>query len=197
LHIPAGDVERIILDKRHHPFEIKTRGYFNHTALNITIGSSFASALGTSLYMVNGWQWNGHWMTGIGIGKEWIRFQRLMPIMADVRYNLLPTRKGTPYIQASAGYTIPLGDTYYDDIFSGWWNKPFGKTFGGIGAGLQIGYRNHWGRHLGYTISAGLRYQHLRAEYPDVFSQGEQIKFASTERMNWVLGQVGVGFLLR
>lgn len=194
---PSSVVSKVTIDRRDHPFAMKGAGFYLHAAANLVIGNSFASSLGTSVTVTGGWQWNTRWMTGIGIGKEWIRFQHLLPIMADVRLNLLPTRKGSPFLQANAGYAIPLGDTYGDGYAQDWWTKPFGKTYGGVCAGLQIGFRSFWGRHLGYTFTAGLRYQHLRATYPDVFFEGQQIKYASNERMNWWLGQVGVGLLLR
>jgi hypothetical protein len=195
-NLPDDSVAHIMIDKRKHRFVMKTVGYFNHTSLNFTVCDYFAAGMGPSFQMVNGWQWNDRWMTGIGLGYESIAFQRLLPTTVDVRYNL-GLGKTSAYLQGFAGYGISLGDGYYDGPARDWWAKPYGKNYGGVTAGLSLGYRNYRSSHFGYTLSLGFRYQHTKSEYPDVFFEGEQIKFAMTERLNLPMLQFGFGLMFR
>lgn len=195
-NFPDDSVAHITIDKRKHRFVMKTAGYFNHTSLNFTVCNYFASAIGPSFQMVNGWQWNERWMTGIGLGYESIAFQRLLPTTVDVRYNL-GLGKTSAYIQGYAGYGISLGDGYYDRPARDWWIKPYGKKYGGVTAGASLGYCNYRSKHFGYTLSLGFRFQRTKSEYPDVFFEGEQIKFAMTERLNLPMLQFGFGLMFR
>lgn len=194
--IPGDSVADVTLDRRKRAFAMPVKGYYNHASWNFTLGNEFAMALGTNFNVVNGWQWNARWMAGLGIGIETMAFQRLLPIFADVRYNLMP-KKGTAYVQATAGYSVSLGDDYYDGNWTSWWEKPHATNHGGLTAGLQLGYLNYWGKHIGFTVSGGIRYQGNKAVFPDVFFDGQQISFAHTERMRFLRFQTGIGLMFR
>jgi hypothetical protein len=194
--IPADSVQTISYDFRKRQFTMPIVGYYNHLSWNGTIGNEFAMAFGSNLQMVNGWQWNERWMTGIGISIETMAFQKLLPIYADVRYNL-NGKKGSAYLQGSLGYAISLGDNYFDGNRTSFWQKPYATNYGGITVALQGGYRNYISKHVGLTVSAGLRYQENKAAFGDVWIRGEQISYTHVEQMRFLRPQFGFGMLLR
>ncbi len=93
------------------------------------------------------------------------------------------------------GFHWVMGTTTVLRVIGG--SNPYGKNYGGVTAGASLGYCNYRSKHFGYTLSLGFRFQRTKSEYPDVFFEGEQIKFAMTERLNLPMVQFGFGLMFR
>jgi hypothetical protein len=152
-------------------FTFKTKGYYNITSLGFMFGNHYGLKLNPGLYTVNGWQWNEHLMTGLGLGIEYLDYGGKIPITAEARWNFL---KGavTPFAGLSAGYTVPTGPgvAYVD-----WWGGPMNnKNYGGITTGLNFGIRSYSGPHVGLTFQAGYRFQKFKTRYDETFWLGTE-----------------------
>jgi hypothetical protein len=162
--------------------ELKTRGYFNISALQVAIGNNGYRAVATPGFtMVNGWQWNDHLLTGLGVGIESMGDQMQAPIFLDGRWKFF---KGSfsPFAGAMAGYALPLQGTgryYYYDFAPNY----IDKNYGGITLGAQAGFMAQMGQHFGMTGAIGYRYQNQRRDYTQYYWQnGEYITYPVSER---------------
>lgn len=164
---PAADVLRV--DGGNGPvarlpkvFEVKTKGYYNILGVGLMFGSRYGININPGIYMVNGWQWNAHLMTGIGMGVEYMYDGGKFPLTADVRWKFLEGRI-SPYVQVNCGYTVASrGHGYYYD----WWgNGDVLRNYGGITSGASVGVLSHSGPHVGIVMSAGYRFQMLKTRY--------------------------------
>jgi hypothetical protein len=178
---PASEIERAdagsggVTSVRRIPkeYEIKTEGYYNVTSIGLMFGSAmWGPQVNPGVYTVNGWQWNPHLQTGLGIGMEYFDFGGKMPITADVRFNILKG-KVTPFFGGHAGYTVATSKTgrHWD-----WWGEPLNnRNFGGITSGLVFGFRSYCGPHLAITMHGGYRFQKFRSIYDEQFWNGAEM----------------------
>lgn len=168
---PASEMLRAESNSKSVPntFTINTKGYYNITSVALMFGSREwgGMALHAGIYTVNGWQWNERWMTGLGLGMEYMEQGGKYPITADLRYNILKG-KVTPYAGLSVGYTAASRGRSVD-----WWGGPTVlRNYGGITAGGSFGIRAYSGPHVALTANFGYRFQKLKVKYNETFWNG-------------------------
>jgi hypothetical protein len=186
----STDVGEANVGRSRKPLVIKTKGYYNITTLGLNLGNNYGSLTRSpGLYTVNGWQWNAHLMTGIGVGLEHLQGAVRAPLTADVRWKFLPG-SFSPYVGLNGGYTLSgRAQSYY--YFDGWGQSTENK--GGITTGAQVGFISQVGPHLGLTASVGYRYQKFTREYTQGFWNGTTtVPIWVTERS--YLHRVTLGF---
>ena len=135
------EFSRYISEENNARFENrKKKGYFNTTQIGMLMGNrqiterfsvyipgpwggiySFEETrtemqISPSLTMTNGYMFNEHWATGVGVGYE-IYEWNFFPVFADIRYTLREN-KISPFFTVKAGYSF--GDfkkKHYDDLY--------------------------------------------------------------------------------
>lgn len=177
-------------------FAVRDRGYYNISALSVGLGrTEYYTAVSPSFTMVNGWQWNAHLYTGLGVGVERMGNQMQAPLFLEGRWKFM---KGSfsPFAGIMAGYALPLQAArqyYYYDFAPEYINK----NYGGITAGVQAGFMAQLGEHIGMTGAIGYRYQNQRREYTQYqWNNGEYITYPVSERsrLNRMTMSVGLVF---
>ncbi len=166
---PASEMLRAESDTKSIPktYTVKTKGYYNITSIGLMFGNKYGININPGIYSVNGWQWNEHLMTGLGLGIEYVEYGGKFPITADVRYNIL---KGnvTPWVGVMGGYTAANKGQMYD-----WMGFPaMIRNYGGLTSGASFGIRAYCGPHVGITANVGYRFQKLKARYNESFWNG-------------------------
>ncbi len=191
---PASELARAETESKSIPktYAVKTKGYYNITSVGMMFGNKYGINVNPGLYTVNGWQWNEHLMTGLGLGIEYVEYGGKFPITADVRYNLI---KGnvTPWVGILGGYTAAnKGQMYYD-----WWGSPSViRNYGGITTGANFGIRAYCGPHVGITANIGYRFQKLKARYNETFWNGfEEVTHEVTSKTYLNRFSMGFGLL--
>lgn len=159
--------------KNKKPLVIKTKGYFNNSAIGILVGTNRYNAMvnNFSLHTVNGYMVNPHLQAGIGLGLEVIQKRIFFPLFADVRYNF---KKGdfSPFIGTQVGVTFRDFEKrgyfpcYYNDCSRSRYitTQPYpsdNDMDGGLMASLQLGIKHYVNNGFGYTVSIGYRMQEL------------------------------------
>ena len=101
---------------------------------------------------VNGYMFNPHLSTGIGIGIQGYDNFGIVPVYADVRFNVL---KGTitPFVSFDVGYSVST-----DEIVSH--KEP--KTQGGVYSNLSIGIKFFTREAQALAFSFGYTYQDMK-----------------------------------
>ncbi len=172
------------------PIVLKTKGYYNITGLGLNLGNNYGSLTGSAgLYVVNGWQWNKHLMTGLGVGLEHLDRAVRVPLTIDARWKF-GEGSITPYVGLNGGYTLSgRSNSYYDYMGRG--NAVENK--GGITTGAQVGFMAQIAPHMGLNVSAGYRYQVFTSKYDQGFWNGtEYISMPVTQKS--YLNRVTLGF---
>ena len=122
---------------------VSRKGFYNRSTVGVMGGDSFSP----SLQVVNGYSFNSHWDTGVGIGFEQFYFNKYIPLFIEGKYSLL-NRTTSPFVSMIAGYQMPLSN--------------FHANKGGFTGGVQLGITHYFSNHLGISTSAGYRFAHLK-----------------------------------
>lgn len=149
----------------------KNKGYFNITSLGFMFGNNGWLRINPGLYTINGYQWNEHVMTGLGVGVEYMEGAGKLPITANLQYNIL---KGgsTPFAEAFAGYSI----SGKSNNFVNWWGEDMNsRNWGGFTSGAAFGFRAFTGQNVGIIMSGGYRFQMLKSRYTEAFWNGNDV----------------------
>jgi hypothetical protein len=198
LEYPAADVKSTELGNAGRTTKVftpKTKGYYSITGMGLSIGTNSYGSLtaAPSLNSENGWQWNKHLMTGVGVGLEYLNNAVRVPLTANVRWKL-GSGNVTPYVGLNAGYALSgkgqVGNYYYD-----YYNGEQ-KSKGGITTGAQVGFLSQLGPHFGLNAFVGYRYQELTRTYNQPFWNGTTtLILPTTERSYLNRVTLGFGFL--
>lgn len=159
LQYPADQIRRTKV-KTSAAIPVKETAFFNNTTLGLMIGP-LSNNLGVqpSLQTVNGIQFRKKFQAGIGTGLDMFYGDLYIPVFADLRYYL---RDGdfSPFVSATAGYAFQAGGR------DRWYFAPEQSQYkGGFMGGIQAGIRKYIWPNLGFTMSAGYRFQHGRSVY--------------------------------
>lgn len=148
----------------------KNKGYYNITSLGFMFGNNGWLRINPGLYTVNGYQWNPHVMTGLGLGVEYMEGGGKLPITANFQYNFLKTGS-TPIAEAFAGYTI----SGKSNAFVNWWGEDLNaRNYGGFTSGASFGFRAFTGQNVGIVLTGGYRFQMLKARFNETFWNGNE-----------------------
>ncbi len=139
------------------PLVEKEKGYFNYTAAGLLFGSGENGYLPLpSLTMVNGYQFNSHWMSGLGFGFEYYTYP-VLPLYAEVYYIIRPS-KVSPYVSLKAGYTFTLDRINNNAYLSE------ARNYGGVAINPAMGVKVSLNEYSSFLCSIGYQYQKLSNE---------------------------------
>jgi len=154
---------------------IKKSGYTNISEINLgfVVGSSPMDDLALDgafgditrnfsigIQTVNGYQFNPYFNLGAGVGLQFHSIMLMVPLFADMRFTLMPTRFA-PYISFAAGYSLtPL------DIFG--FKEVGDDNKGGILLSPAVGVKFFVKPRLAMNLGLGLRYQEFEL-YQDLY----------------------------
>jgi len=134
--------------------------------------------------MVNGYQINKHWQTGLGLGMDVIYSSLLFPVYFDTKY-FFRKKEISPFIGGFVGYSF---QTKKDDdpVYDYYYNQNEIKT--GRMYGFEVGIRNYTKDNFGYTFSIGYRFQYLSTTYEDWFYNTEVLEEHFLNRFKFNIG---------
>lgn len=117
-------------------------GFYN----KINFGVMGGSDVSPSFHIINGYRFNEHWSSGLGLGTESFGWNGYIPVFVEGNYNLLK-RSTSTFLSAMAGYEVPM---------RGLPDNRGGFTFAG-----KVGFNYFLGRHVGISTELGYRFAHL------------------------------------
>lgn len=117
----------------------------------LTVGGMVGQEGSFSFQSISGITLNKRWNFGIGVGVESFRYEKIVPLFLDVKYNLL---KGdnSPFLELIGGYATSFRSNYY--------YYPSNVNYGAT-AGLSVGMRMFFSKHVGLSSSIGVRYSYF------------------------------------
>lgn len=123
------------------------------SAFRVGLLNGQADKAGSELQLVSGFAYKT-WFTGIGAGIDYYSNLKSIPLFIDIRKDI-KENKNTPFINADAGYNLPLTPKNY---------KPWlqYKFDGGIYYELGAGYKFSLSGSLGLALSVGYSYKNFR-----------------------------------
>jgi hypothetical protein len=160
---------------------LSIRGYFNRSDLGILMGSGNENNSIFTFQMVNGYKIGYRYFPGVGLGVEFFE-QAVIPVFADFSY-VLGKGRVMPFFRGSLGYSFPL-----EDPPEQWGSRTV--NHGGILYGLGCGTSVRTGNNSFLVISLIYRYQSLKSDYEEDWSQ-EVLKLE--QRFNRLA--ISVGFM--
>lgn len=176
---PALIIEKQVIDRH---------GYSIRLSASSLTGRKDEEKIGSmSFHFSNGYTFKNGLSTGIGTGYEDLDVA-VMPLYADLRYNLLRTRM-SPFLWIKSGWSFTFGKL--DD--GNYYYYDFPESRGGpmfnAGAGIELA---SW-RHNAVNIGLGYRYQKIIYKYDN--SQSGQLINEIITRFNRF--EVQFGFVFR
>lgn len=145
----------------------ETQGYSIRLSASILAGRNNSGNKGSlSIHLSNGYQFRSGFAAGFGTGIEKLDVL-VMPVFSELRYQPYKTRL-SPFVWLKCGYGFPIsnrnsGDYYY----YGNYTESKGGIMFGAGTGLAL---YSWNRNA-VNIGIGYRYQKLRFEQKNMWSQ--------------------------
>jgi hypothetical protein len=154
--VPLHEIETIAnATKAMVGFNKIKQGYYNYSSLALLFGEGRDGYIPIpSLTMVNGYNFNGNFLAGIGIGYEYYDFA-VMPLFLSAQY-YFRSDFVTPFASMRLGYSIPLESTYNQ----GWYYEK-GKTHGGVSIAPELGVSIPAGSRSLLTVAVGYHHQQL------------------------------------
>ncbi len=154
--------QETVKGKNYQTLNIKSKGYFNVTALGLMAGENGAGAL---FETVNGYRFSHLLEVGGGVGIEYTNVV-LMPLYLSIRSDLLKG-KATPFIHADCGYNFYVGsrnDYYYPYYYSDL-SLQKNSAKGGLNAGAGVGVKINTRGDFAFMISWAYKYEHWSRDY--------------------------------
>ncbi len=149
--------QELIKGKSQTTMNIKSKGYFNVTALGLMAGENGAGAL---FETVNGYRFNHFLAVGGGVGIEYTDIV-LMPLYLSIRSDLLKG-KSTPFVHVDCGYNFYVGGRnnyyYYND-------QDYTTNKGGLNAGAGVGVKINTRGDCAFLISWSYKIEKLSRDY--------------------------------
>lgn len=126
------------------------KGYYNITDFGLLCGKDGMNynVYSFSFQIVNGYQINDTWATGIGIGAEGMD-KGFIPIFAEGRYHMWD-EDFSPFAALQVGYGFPMAK----------------QAEGGLLINPLIGFRNYFNASNGISFGIGYRFQKYIYEGP-------------------------------
>jgi hypothetical protein len=125
----------------------------NHSNNALTGSTKSTSQMSIGIQDINGYLFNPHLSTGIGIGLHFYPGMVLVPLFADVRYNFTKTPV-TPFVALGAGYSFT-----YMEVFGFESTKDY---FGGPMLNPSFGVKFTFRSGKAFQMNLGYRYQETR-----------------------------------
>lgn len=151
--------QETVKEKNFSAMNIKSKGYFNVTAVGLMAGENGAGAL---FETVNGYRFNHFLAIGGGVGIEYTDVV-LMPLYLSVRSDLLKG-KTTPFVHADCGYNFYVGgrnnnNFYYYDYNERNTNK------GGLNASAGVGVKINTRGDCAFLINWSYKIEQWSRDY--------------------------------
>jgi len=151
---------------------VKTHGFTNmiefaygNGASNIVSPYYAFNKPSLGISTVNGYMFNPHLSTGIGIGIHGYNNIGFVPVFADIRYNAI---KGTitPFVSFDAGYSFTTDEIVHNGR---------DQIQGGIYSNLSIGIKFFTRRSQALAFSFGYNYQNMKVYIYEEYPVQEQV----------------------
>jgi hypothetical protein len=178
--MPASDIEKPFIDRH---------GYWIRVSASALTGRNDEGNVGNmSFHFSNGYRFRNGISAGIGTGLEELDVA-VMPLYADLRYNLFKTRI-SPYVWLKSGYSFAFGNRdeghYY---YYGSYQEARGGFMFNTGAGIELA---SWRRN---AVNIGIGYRYQTVTYKPGYSWVEDMTNELITRFNRI--EVQLGFIFR
>lgn len=177
-------IDKIAFDKgktNNGPSNLKT-GYYNLTDMGVLIGTgNNNNSAPFSIMMVNGYRFNPHISSGLGVGIEFFSTP-VIPLYIDTRYDFYD-RSISPFAYLKGGYSFQVGENnsyYYEKI----------SSKGGLMFGVGVGIRVSLGEKSQLIAGLGYRFQKLDYSYYDEWTDDDINRMEKFNRL-----AIRVGFV--
>ena len=155
------------ITKKKHPIHFSESLYSNHSSLGVLFSQN--DGTGTSIETVNSYRITPSANLGLGVGIIWINTWRLgwartMPIFADIRGDVFPKSRTTPFYYVQLGYGIDTAGELDDERKGG--------IYFALGTGIKIRTRSK----IAFTLGFGYTHQHQKITETDWWNNGQIIE---------------------
>ncbi len=163
--------------------DLKNSGFYNQSTIALLFGEGQDGFQPKpSLTMVNGWQWQQRFFTGLGLGYE--HFDRgVLPLFAEAKYFFM-TESFSPFLSFRMGYAFPVEKQQQTD-----YNGNITDTYGGILLNPEAGIRVALGGGNYFIAGLGYNYQqlsHHEAYY--MWGSYDKVVFTNYNRISFRIG---------
>ncbi len=162
----AADLDHITREVIRPDF--RTRGYFVGVELGLNTGRNYSGGTGSnarvsspSIHVITGFQWTGHWATGVGASLDIYQTGTFIPVYVHGMYMPLNSRL-TPVA------TMDLGYGFYTKAFNG---DPASnqRITGGLFLNPAVGFMVRSPKRTAFLFTVGYRQQ----DFSQAFQNGE------------------------
>ncbi|MGB1207126.1 MAG: hypothetical protein ACPG5B_15880 [Chitinophagales bacterium] len=141
--------------------------YANHSSFGILFSQN--DGVSSSIETVNSYRIKPYLSLGAGVGLMWMNTWRLgwaraMPIFVDVRGDVLPKARTTPFYYTQIGYGIDTAGELNDERKGG--------VYFALGTGIKIRTRSK----MAFTFGIGYMHQHQEIRETDWWNDGQIIE---------------------
>ncbi|MGE5316948.1 MAG: hypothetical protein ACM3ME_03050 [Chloroflexota bacterium] len=141
--------------KQKEVYTIKEKGFYNISSVALLFGQGQNGFLPIpSLSTVNGWQFNKHIYTGLGIGYEYYDWS-VLPVFAEVKY-MADFERIIPFGSLKLGYAFPISKPVNNSD-----NYGISEYNGGVQLNPEVGLRFVMSSRSSFMFSLGYHFQQL------------------------------------
>lgn len=154
-------------------------------------------AVAPSFTITNGYMFNEHWATGVGVGFE-IFNHNLFPLFAELRYTLWD-HKISPFVVVKGGYSFgSFKAKHYDELYLNWSPYYIADTrlrhYGGLMVHPEIGVKVPLNENSDLLFTAAYRYQKTKSVARKDYDNGQFDEWEHNEYINRLSFGVAIMF---
>jgi hypothetical protein len=162
----------------HKPFRKDSTGNISYKRQgiysNINVGFLFSGNMDTpfpplSLMYVMGYQFNSGFAAGVGLGLDLLN-EAYLPIVADLRYNIIGTSRVSHYIYLQGGYAVSL-ETPDPYDYSYYYYDTDLESKGGYLINPGIGFKLNFNNKNAFSFGIGYKYSEIYHTYSEYGGQ--------------------------
>jgi len=155
-------------------------------------------AVAPSFTITNGYMFNEHWATGVGVGFE-VFNHNLYPLFAELRYTLWD-HKVSPFVVIKAGHSFGnFKAKHYDELYLNW--TPYYLTdcdlrnYGGLMFHPEIGVKVPLNENSDLLITAAYRHQKTKSIARKDYDNDQFDEWEHKEDLNRL--SIGIAIMFR
>jgi len=145
--------EKIRVNAPHLP---RANSFYHSTQLGMMISGNSWEPLSFSIRVINGYQWTPHLAIGFGLGLDRYYNQLIVPIFAEVKADLLPSKGISPLFFVGLGDGLLINKVPSTDNF---------QENAGLYWQTGVGLRATMGQKTSFIISAGQQSQAYKTRW--------------------------------
>lgn len=166
-----GAIHSQIADNPKSKITKREKGFYNLSSVALLFGQGQNGFLPIpSLSTVNGWQFNKHLYTGLGVGYEYYEWS-VLPVFADVKY-MLDMEGLAPFGSIKMGYAFPLTKPY--ENYNGYGINEYN---GGFQINPEIGFSIPLSSRSSFVFSLGYHFQQLSYKEDNYYWWGADTRY--------------------